>query len=61
VVISIYYYFGWIREAFFSHYNETVPTKTAILPSMRDRLLLGFLAAASLLLGLYPAALSLLP
>jgi NADH-quinone oxidoreductase subunit N len=61
VVISIYYYFGWIREAFFSHYNETLPTKTAILPSMRDRLLLGFLAAASLLLGLYPAALSLLP
>jgi len=61
VVISIYYYFGWIREAFFSDYNAGQGEVSSVVPGLRDRLLLGLLAAASLLLGLYPGALSLLP
>ena len=60
-VISIYYYFGWIREAFFSDYNAGQGEVSSVVPGLRDRLLLGLLAAASLLLGLYPGALSLLP
>jgi NADH-quinone oxidoreductase subunit N len=61
VVISIYYYFGWIREAFFSHYNVEAVKDAISLPGKRDRILLGLLAAASVLLGLYPGALALLP
>ena len=61
VVISIYYYFGWIREAFFSHYNQEASESVIRLPGKRDRILLGLLAVASVLLGLYPGALALLP
>ena len=61
VVISIYYYFGWIREAFFSHYNDQSEARSWPILVSRDRLLLALIAAASVLLGLYPAALSLLP
>lgn len=60
VVISIYYYFGWIRECFFSERSEQDPVE---LSNFRfgDRLLLGGLVAASVVIGLVPAALPIIP
>ncbi|HTB63548.1 MAG TPA: proton-conducting transporter membrane subunit, partial [Opitutales bacterium] len=58
VVISIYYYFGWMREALFRQPNvpglpasETVGLPLA--PTHWGRVALGLLAAATLLAGLY--------
>ena len=59
VVISIYYYFGWIREAFFSHSDSTALQSKEL--TWADFLVLGLLTAASLCIGLYPGILSLLP
>lgn len=56
VVISIYYYFGWIKAAFFSTWRadgvpDTRPAKTEV--SLPARLTLATLALASILLGFY--------
>jgi NADH-quinone oxidoreductase subunit N len=58
VVISIYYYFGWIKAAFFETWTPPVesgeparPTPTVVGPLAK--LTLGALALASIALGLY--------
>ncbi len=58
VVISIYYYFGWMREALFrqSSVPGLVGSEAAappLAPTQWGRLALGLLAAATLLAGLY--------
>jgi len=58
VVISIYYYFGWIREAYFS-----APTTSEIVhnasggATASDRFLLGALVFATVAIGVLPAVL----
>ncbi len=65
VVISIYYYFGWIREAYFKTLEvppdeasgETArPYPHPRSLSLAHRLLLGALAAFTVLLGIYQGA-----
>lgn len=66
VVISIYYYFGWIREAFFKilHVSRedgvapTTPSKSlsALRLSVVHRFMLGVLAVITVLLGVYQGA-----
>jgi NADH-quinone oxidoreductase subunit N len=57
VVISIYYYFGWIKAAFFETWmppaegNAVVPATTSV--GLLAKLTLGSLAFASIALGLY--------
>ena len=57
VVISIYYYFGWIKAAFFEQWAPSVdatdprPARTPV--NLVSHLALGALALASLLLGFY--------
>ena len=60
VVISIYYYFGWIREAVFppsrvfEESEEERRSGTAtIVPSFRLNCVLGLLAIATIVLGFY--------
>ena len=60
VVISIYYYFGWIRVMYFS--QERVGVETSKMPiSTADRLVFGTLATAIVLIGLFPAILPIIP
>ncbi len=64
VVISIYYYFGWIKAAFFPVWQVPVaegetdprPTRTAVSPAIGA--VMASLALASILLGLYQAPLT---
>jgi NADH-quinone oxidoreductase subunit N len=53
VVISIYYYFGWIRAAFFDSRIASSEGKPAIAISGLAKLALGLLALASVVLGFY--------
>ncbi len=58
VVISIYYYFGWMREALFRQPSiPTLPPAEAAEPPTKPlnwgRVMLGLLAAATLFAGLY--------
>ncbi len=60
VVISIYYYFGWIKAAYFSSWRPTLPAgeaeaaaPTGTPVSFPVGLALGALAAASVVFGLY--------
>jgi len=58
VVISIYYYFGWMREALFRQPNEpalasSTPAETPLASTRWTHLALGLLAAATLFVGLY--------
>jgi NADH-quinone oxidoreductase subunit N len=57
VVISIYYYFGWIRESYFSAPSTEVVQQGAESGSPSDRFLLGALVVATVVVGLLPAAL----
>lgn len=57
VVISIYYYFGWIRECYFSAPSTEVLDGTSCGATLSDRVLLGALVVATLVIGLLPAAL----
>ncbi len=61
VVISIYYYFGWIRECYFgTASNEVVQdAKTPFLSS--DRVMLGALVLGTVLLGIVPAVFPIIP
>ena len=61
VVVSIYYYFGWIRAAFFESLGGgTVPSgqPAPSLPTWVGKLVLGALAVATVLLGFYPGPLT---
>jgi NADH-quinone oxidoreductase subunit N len=58
VVVSIYYYFGWIKAAFFETWtppdDASQPTRPARTPvSIPQSLALGALAFASIILGLF--------
>ena len=58
VVISIYYYFGWMREALFRQPNQpalasSTPAETPLASTRWTHLALGLLAAATLFVGLY--------
>jgi NADH-quinone oxidoreductase subunit N len=62
VVISIYYYFGWIRAVFFPPWvgtdtsvRSSVPPRTPV--TLVTGLVLGALALASIGLGFYPGPL----
>ena len=54
VVISIYYYFGWVREAFFRSWHAPQEAPVAAIPlSGVHVFILGLLAMLTLLLGLF--------
>ncbi len=55
VAISIYYYFGWVRECYFSGPSDGIVHQSGKV-SASDRLVLGALVVATFVLGLYPAA-----
>jgi NADH-quinone oxidoreductase subunit N len=55
VVISIYYYFGWIREAYFGAPTSEETPNSAVLASVSDRVLLGALVIATVVIGILPA------
>jgi len=61
VVISIYYYFGWIRECYFTPASAEVVADSRNSASGSDRLLLGALVAATVVVGVLPAALPIIP
>jgi NADH:ubiquinone oxidoreductase subunit 2 (subunit N) len=53
IVISIYYYFGWIRAMLTDQESE----EQAIAISFEDRIIYGFIIALIVLLGLIPGIL----
>lgn len=61
VVISIYYYFGWIRESYFSTPSTEVVHESSGSATPSDRFLLGALVVATVVIGLVPAALPIIP
>jgi NADH-quinone oxidoreductase subunit N len=61
VVISIYYYFGWMRESFFATPSNEVVTDTLGNSNSSDRFLLGSLVVATVVVGIVPAALPIIP
>ncbi|MFO8026713.1 MAG: NADH-quinone oxidoreductase subunit N [Opitutales bacterium] len=61
VAISIYYYFGWIRECYFSGSTAESVDDTRGESTEGDRFLLGALAVGSVLLGVLPAVLPIIP
>ncbi|HCR36776.1 MAG TPA: NADH-quinone oxidoreductase subunit N, partial [Opitutae bacterium] len=61
VVISIYYYFGWIRSAYFRSWDLTPEEEAAaaeLKVGVTHRLVLGIVAFATVALGFYQATLS---
>jgi NADH-quinone oxidoreductase subunit N len=63
VVISIYYYFGWIKAAFFASWRpegakDVQPAVTGTAPNLLGRLVLGGLALATLVLGFFQTPLT---
>jgi NADH-quinone oxidoreductase subunit N len=61
VVISIYYYFGWIRAAFFESGPPPAPGTAPALPAgpaWSGIALLALLASVTILLGIYQQPLS---
>jgi NADH-quinone oxidoreductase subunit N len=61
VVISIYYYFGWIRECYFSTPTAAIVQGAPASATPGDRFLLGALVVATVVIGLLPAALPVIP
>jgi NADH-quinone oxidoreductase subunit N len=61
VAISIYYYFGWIRECYFSAPTSEPVDEARGQSSTGDRFLFGALVFGTLLLGLLPAVLPIIP
>jgi NADH-quinone oxidoreductase subunit N len=56
VVISIYYYFGWIKAAWFDTWRpegESAPAAPSTVPTMLSTVVLGALALATLLIGFF--------
>ena len=61
VVISIYYYFGWVREAYFGSPADAIErTSSQSLPG-KDRLILGAVVVVSVVLGVFPAIFPIIP
>ncbi len=63
VVLSIYYYFGWIMTAFFESWRpafstETAPAAPRTTPSLAGTLTLALLAVATVVLGFFPGPLT---
>ncbi len=56
VVISIYYYFGWIRECYFAAPSDEIVQEVKAPFGVSDRVLLGALVVATVVLGVLPAA-----
>jgi NADH-quinone oxidoreductase subunit N len=61
VVISIYYYFGWIRECYFASPSEEIVHDAKAPFVASDRVLLGALVVAMVVLGILPAAFPVFP
>ena len=57
VVVSIYYYFGWIRECYFSAPSTGMLEDATNSTSQADRILLGGMVVATLVIGFLPAVL----
>ena len=57
VVISIYYYFGWIRECYFNASSPESVESDEASTSAENRFIFGLLALASVCVGLFPALL----
>ncbi len=53
VVISIYYYFGWVRECYFAGSDEPLDAQAGTV-SLNTRLVLGLLVVATIAMGLFP-------
>lgn len=54
VVLSIFYYFGWMRAAVMRNpFLEEEPERQLLSPSLSARLVMGTLIAGSIVLGLY--------
>jgi len=60
VVISIYYYFGWVRTVYFSDSKDDA-TETAGSLCSCDRVVLGALVFATVLVGIFPGVLPIIP
>lgn len=60
IVISIYYYFDWIRVMYFSQEEED-ENPIAVEESSLDRLVLGMLVTGIVVVGLFPAVLPIVP
>ena len=56
VVISIYYYFGWVRVVYFSDSKDSAQETAESLCSC-DRVVLGALVVATVLVGIFPGVL----
>jgi NADH-quinone oxidoreductase subunit N len=61
VVISIYYYFGWIRESYFSDPSIEMQVDASGGGTASDCLLLGTLVVGTVIIGVLPAALPIIP
>ncbi|MGK0464011.1 MAG: NADH-quinone oxidoreductase subunit N [Lentimonas sp.] len=61
VVISIYYYFGWIRVMYFSQEKVSEEEEPKIPVSVADRFVFGALVTAIVLVGLFPGVLPIIP
>jgi NADH-quinone oxidoreductase subunit N len=57
VVLSIYYYFGWIKAAYFET-GSSAPARPVTAPALVGRLVLAVLALATVVLGFYQAPLT---
>lgn len=60
VVISIYYYFGWIRTIYFKSSGNLDAGELVQPLGIQARCVMGVLVAATILLGVFPGVLSLL-
>ena len=60
VVISIYYYFGWIRVMYFSQ-GKVIEEESEVPLRMSDRCVFGALITAIVLVGLFPGLLPIIP
>lgn len=61
VVVSIYYYFGWIKAAWFETWRpegDAATTSTRGVPTFLSSVVLAFLALATVALGLFQAPLT---
>jgi NADH-quinone oxidoreductase subunit N len=61
VVLSIYYYFGWIKAAWFETWSPNavpIPSRPIAATSFTGRAVLTALALATVLLGFYQAPLT---
>ncbi len=57
VVVSIYYYFGWLRVVYFSDPSNDAMEPGGASLSIGDRIVLAILVVAIVLVGLFPAVL----